>query len=210
MTAYNPSDPTQSNFLSILASGESGGYSDPTNIGYGGVDLSGASTNQYGFPLWAGSSTSAGPTHAAGIFQFEPSTWNGIASQLGINSFSSSNQNAAAWTLADQAYSSATGGSLESALQSGDTSSVASALKNIWPSITKSLTGNGTASATGTNSGGVASYLGLDWVTQIQAWLAESKFWQRLLFGVLALILIGAAFMLLARGQAQNIVKSAM
>jgi hypothetical protein len=145
--AYNPDDPVQNNFLSILALGETGANGSYTE-GYGGVDLSGASTDQYGFPQYGGSVTSAGPTHPAGLFQFEPGTWDSVASSLGLNNFSPSSQNEAAWQYAQTTYANATGGDLETALQSGQFSSVQHALASVWPSL------NGNAS----EPGGFAAY----------------------------------------------------
>ena len=106
--------------------------------GFGGTSLAGSPTDQYGFPQWAGGSTSAGPTHAAGTFQFEPSTWDSIASQYNLNFSNPADQQAGAWYLAQQAYQSNTGGSLETALQSGTPTAlqgVQSALQSIWPSV---------------------------------------------------------------------------
>lgn len=147
--AYNPSDPVQQSFLSDLALGETGVHGTYTE-GFGGVDLAGATGNQYGFPTWGGSSTGAGPTHAAGLYQFEPGTWDSIAANLGITDFSPNSQNEAAWTLAQQTYGAKTGGaSLEAALQSGNYSSIQSALASVWPSVV------GNAS----NPGGLANLL---------------------------------------------------
>lgn len=134
--AYNPSDPAQAKFLSALALGESGNNSEAANLGFGGTNLAGTTTDQYGFPQWSGSSTSAGATHAAGIFQFEPSTWDNIASEYGLNFANPADQQAGAWYLAQQADPN-----LESDLTSGNYSSVQSALAKIWPSVT----GNGAA-----------------------------------------------------------------
>lgn len=132
--AYDPNDTTQLSFLAALGLGESGsanGYS----TGYGGVSTSGAPTDQYGFPTWGGSSTAAGPTHAAGEFQFQPSTWDAIASQFGLNFQNPQDQNAGAWYTAESTYYSATGGDLETALKSGNYASVQQALESVWPSV---------------------------------------------------------------------------
>lgn len=135
--AYNPSDPVQAQFLSSLALGESG-TNGTSQTGFGGGDLSGSPTDQYGFPIWSGSSTSAGATHAAGTFQFEPGTWDAVAAAHGLNFSNPADQAAGAWYLAQDTYAAKTGGSLEGALQSGDKSSlsdVQSALQSIWPSV---------------------------------------------------------------------------
>jgi len=64
---------------------ESGGN---YNIGYGGVDLSNAPRDQYGFPIWSGVRGS----HAAGAYEFQPETWAKYAGPLGIHDFSPQSQ----------------------------------------------------------------------------------------------------------------------
>lgn len=156
-TAYDPSDPLQQSFLSALALGESG-TSGTASTGYGGVDLSGASTDQYGFPQWQGATTKDGPTHSAGTYQFQPSTWDDIASQFGLNFANPSDQNAGAWDLANQKDPN-----LESDLQSGNFQAIQNALKGTWTSVTGSAsapkglandlaTGTGAAIPAGANS----------------------------------------------------------
>lgn len=142
--AYNPSDPLQASFLGALALGETGGSANAYSEGYGGVDLSGLTTDQYGFPTWSGN----GSTTAAGAFQFEPSTWDTVAAAHNLDFQNPEDQNAAAWYEAQQTYSNQTGGqSLETALTSGaagNTSvfqSIQSALAGVWPSVI----GNGAA-----------------------------------------------------------------
>lgn len=131
--AYDPNDPLQSNFLSALALGETGGAPNAANEGFGGTNLTGAATDEYGFPQWSGNGTS----HAAGTYQFEPSTWAKIASAFNLNFQNPQDQNAGAWYEAQQTYASATGGqSLEAALSAGDYSSVQAALQSVWPSVT--------------------------------------------------------------------------
>lgn len=133
--AYDPSDPYQSAFLSALGTGETGGPGHYAT-GFGGADLSGAATDASGFPVWGGGSTSAGPTHAAGEYQFQPSTWSGVAQAHGLNFQNPADQDAGAWYVAQDAYSAATGGgSLEHALQTGDYVSIQNALGGTWPSV---------------------------------------------------------------------------
>ncbi len=129
--AYNPNDPTQQSFLSALELGETGGASNAYSEGVGGADLSGTTTDQYGFPQWNGE----GDSHAAGAFQFQPSTWDQLAQQYGLNFANQGDQNAGAWYLAQQTYQAQTGQSLETALQNGDYSSVQQALAAVWPSV---------------------------------------------------------------------------
>lgn len=131
-TAYNASDPLQQAFLSALALGESGNAVNSIDLGTGGTNLSGATTDQYGFPEWSG----FGGSHAAGTYQFQPGTWDPIAQQYGLNFQNASDQNEGAWYYAQQVFSQKTGGqSLETALQNGDYSTVQSALSGVWPSV---------------------------------------------------------------------------
>jgi hypothetical protein len=145
LVGYNPDDPVQHGFLAALALGESGANGG-LFLGTGGSDLSAAKTDQYGFPIWGGK----GNSHAAGMYQFQPGTWDSIAKQFNLNFGSASDQSQGAWMLAQQVYNQKTGGSLENALQSGDYSSVQSALKSTWTSVTGS----------GANPQGLASKLG--------------------------------------------------
>ena len=91
--AYNPYDPTQQAFLSALASGEAGTAGYMSGVGpNGGSDLTGAPTDQYGFPQWNG----FGNSHAAGEYQFQPATWDAVAAQHNLNFGNPADQNAAA------------------------------------------------------------------------------------------------------------------
>lgn len=131
--AYDPSDTAQSRFLSALAKAEGG---TSASIGYGGADLSNAPTDQYGFPQWNGVQTSYGPTHAAGYYQFQPGTWDGIAEQYHLNFANPADQHAGAWYLAQDVYARKTGGrSLEDAINAGDYNSITSALGSTWQSL---------------------------------------------------------------------------
>lgn len=131
--AYNSSDPLQTEFLSALELGETGGSSDAYSMGVGGTNLNGSTADQYGFPQWNGQ----GSSHAAGAFQFQPGTWDQIAAQYNLNFSNPSDQNAGAWYYAQEQYSQATnGGSLETALQNGDFAQIQSALASAWPSVT--------------------------------------------------------------------------
>lgn len=133
LVPFNPGDPTQQAFLATLSSNEGNALYE----GYGGVDLTSSPQDQWGFPQWTGSLTSAGPTHAAGYFQFEPTTWDNIAQQYGLNFGNKSDQEAGAWYVAQQAYQTNTGGNLYDALKAGNYSSVQSALQSTWPSVSK-------------------------------------------------------------------------
>ena len=137
--AYNPNDTAQTSFLSALALGETGNSSYASTEGFGGVNLSGATTDANGFPL---QSPGTNVSSAAGTFQFLQGTYDQVAAELGLdNSFSQSDQNQAAWQLAQNTYAAKTGGSLYDALKAGNYQSVQSALTSIWPSVS----GNGSA-----------------------------------------------------------------
>jgi muramidase (phage lysozyme) len=145
--AYNPYDPLQQAFLGSLAQGETGGAANSSMLGFGGANLAGAPTNQYGFPIWNG----MGNSQAAGTYQFQPATWDNVASEYGLNFQNPSNQSEGAWYLAQQTYAAKNnGGSLETALQNGNVSSIQNSLSGVWPSVT------GNAS----NPGGLTSSLG--------------------------------------------------
>jgi hypothetical protein len=146
--AYNSSDPLQAAFLSALALGETGGAGlGAAETGFGStatnpVSLAGYPTDAEGFPIWPGSSTAVGPTHAAGIFQFQQGTWDPLAQEYGLNFSNPADQEEGAWYEAQQTYQAATGQSLETALQNGDYSSIQSALSSVWPSVNGSGSNN--------------------------------------------------------------------
>ena len=130
--AYNPSDVTQSSFLSSLALGENGNQTNPWTTGFGGTNLSGSGVDAYGFPQWSG----LGNSHAAGTFQFQPGTWDSVAKTYGLNFSNPADQQAGAWYLAQQTYAQNTGGSLMDALKTGNFPIIQAALKGVWPSVT--------------------------------------------------------------------------
>lgn len=132
---YSSTDPLIQALLNAISGGESGGPVSGNNLflGYGGANLTGSQTNSFGFPIWAGVQTAYGPTHAAGIFQFEPGTFNNIAAQYGLNFNSVSGQSAAAWYNAQQADPG-----LYQQLQSGNIGAIQSALTGQWPSVNSS------------------------------------------------------------------------
>lgn len=132
--AYDPNNSVQQKFLRALALGETGNAGLSAVLeGVGGSNLSGSSYDQYGFPQWQGE----GSSHAAGIFQFEPSTWDSLASTYNLNFGNATDQQEGAWYLAQDTYAQNTGGkSLIDALNSGDYGSIQSALSGVWPSVT--------------------------------------------------------------------------
>jgi len=137
--AYNPFDPVQAKFLSSLALGESPTGTNPYSEGYGNVDLSHQTTDQFGFPVQAVGT----PSSAAGPFQFVKGTWDKVAGEFNLNFQNPSDQSAGAWYNAEQTFASATGGqSLEAtaaAAEAGDTGAaqaIQHALTGQWPSVT--------------------------------------------------------------------------
>jgi muramidase (phage lysozyme) len=131
--AYNPYDSAQQKLLGALSLSEVGTAKNAQFLGTGGYDLSDAPTDQYGFPQWGGITTHAGPSHAAGFFQFQPGTWESYAKQYDLDFQDASDQKAAAWYLAQDTYRKETGGDLSTAIQSGNYSSIESALgKTQW------------------------------------------------------------------------------
>lgn len=168
LVAYNPDDPIQAAFLASLAEGESGGSSYALTEGVGGTNLSGDPTDEYGFPEWSG----FGDSQAAGIYQFEPSTWDSLAAEYNLNFGSAADQSEGAWYLAQQTYATDNGGaSLYTALQNGNIGTVQSSLASVWPSVTETsfttdlanaLTGTPTTTEAATaeaSSGGLGSFL---------------------------------------------------
>lgn len=177
--AYNPSDPIQNTFLDALASSENASH-NPW-LGFGGVDLSRAPVDRYGFPQWAGVRTAYGPTHAAGLYQFQPGTWGRLASQYGLDFRNVQDQNAGAWNLAADTFKAKTGQDLETALKNGNYSQVASVLGPTWTSLntsrletayghpsTSAPAGDGSNSSGSTSIGGyIANALGIGNITNL-------------------------------------------
>jgi muramidase (phage lysozyme) len=146
---YNPSNSSQVNFLAGIAQGETGGRANSAFIGVGGKDLSNAPTGANGFPQWSGT----GNSHAAGTFQFQPATWNGVATKFDppLNFQNPADQSAGAWYLAQDVYARKNpGDTLQAALDRGDNQKVQDSLKSTWTSVT----GNDS------NPGGLAAHLG--------------------------------------------------
>lgn len=69
------------------------------NIGWSGVDLTGVPLSATGFPNWPGKAGPKGNSTAAGLYQIERSTWDPVATKLGIKNFSVESQNAVAREL---------------------------------------------------------------------------------------------------------------
>ena len=212
--AYNPDDALQTSFLAALAQGETGGSTFASTEGVGGSNLAGDAVDQYGFPQWEGE----GNSHAAGTYQFQPGTWDTIASEFNLNFSSASDQSAGAWYLAEQTYQQQTGGSLESALQSGDYSSIQSALASVWPSVTgnaaapqglaanlSSAVSSGTATATSAADTASASAAPSSATSGGASGIVSTLFTRGALIVVGAIVIVVALWMLLS---SQGIVPS--
>lgn len=136
--AYNPDDPLQLSLLSAISSVESPSGPNPWSEGFSNIDLSNNPTTSNGF--YEGSTVNGGPvngnlpTSAEGPFQFEPATWNSIASQYGLNFQNPGDQEAGAWYNAQNTVA-AQGGNLETELQQGEYSTIAQQLGGQWQGI---------------------------------------------------------------------------
>jgi muramidase (phage lysozyme) len=127
--AYDPYNPDQARFLSALSMSEIGRAKNGVNLGNGFVDLTRAPRNQYGFPIWQGQPTADGRgSRAAGLFQFQPGTWEGYARDYDLDFQDAADQKRGAWYLAQDTYKSETGGDLLSALQAKEYGAIESAL----------------------------------------------------------------------------------
>lgn len=143
VVGYDPNNADQTKFLSALALGETGNAADAYTLGTHGTNLASNSTDEYGFPQWGG----FGNSHAAGAYQFQPGTWDGLAQQYGLNFHNPSDQNEGAWYYAQQQFAAKTGGSLSDALAAGEYGKVQSALVSAWPSVTGNGSSPGLAAA---------------------------------------------------------------
>lgn len=111
-------------FLAAIADGESTAWNEL----FGG----GTFDSYVDFPQWPGKVTPAGPTHAAGRFQFQPGTWESIAGQLGLTNYGKAAQVLGAWGNAQKVYARKTGAKLEDALLAGNLEQVARQLRSEW------------------------------------------------------------------------------
>jgi len=89
-------------------------------------------------PESKGNYSAINPTSGAfGRYQFLPSTWQEVSTQLGLTDRSPVSQDRAAWFYAAQRYRAATGGrSLEADVaEGGHGAQIAAALRGLWPSL---------------------------------------------------------------------------
>ncbi len=84
---------------------------------------------------WLGGYTAAGPTHAAGLPQFQPDTWHGEAQKLGLTDFSPVSQIKGGLDLAETVYRKQTGGDLLTDFKAGKLDQIDSALHSTWTSL---------------------------------------------------------------------------
>jgi len=204
--AYNPYDPVQRSFLGALAQGESGGFSAPAYVGYGGSDLSHQQTDSYGFPQWQG----AGNSHAAGTYQFQPGTWAEVASEHNLNFQNPEDQNAGAWYYAQDRYAQATGRDLSSALQADDYASVQDALKEEWPSVQGNAAnpyGLAGALASGGSAGDVVNGATGEQPQQAGLFTTIENWFLRGGLIIVGLIIIGVALFFLVKDQVPKFAK---
>jgi muramidase (phage lysozyme) len=90
--AFDPTVEEKSILGQIRLEQSNGAY----NILFGGGHFAGW-TN---FPQWAGKVVNGQPTHAAGAYQFEPATWQGIVAGTGVPDFTPKSQDIGAlWLL---------------------------------------------------------------------------------------------------------------
>ena len=98
--------------ISILA-GETGSFANP----FGTLAYGGQFDPSKGYPTW---DNGGRPSHGAGAFQDEPSTYNAIRAGSGISAFDPQSQIKGNWWYAQKVYRDATGGrSLEADLKTG-------------------------------------------------------------------------------------------
>ena len=125
---------SQDRYNAIVGDGKYGGPAAITNFGdhprAKGVRVDGSGN-------WLNANGHVGkPSTAAGRYQITAQTWDELVHKYGYKNFMPVTQDLAAWNLAKDRYSKATNGkSLEEALQNGNLSSVAKALKSTWTSL---------------------------------------------------------------------------
>lgn len=112
-------------YLAVLRAGESGGDYQAL---YGGGRFRSFADHPTFTEGFEGARTSAGPTHAAGAYQFQPGTWKEAQKALNLPDFSPSSQDQAAVFLIKRrgAYS---------AVLEGETAVAQTLLRNEWASL---------------------------------------------------------------------------
>lgn len=128
---FDPANKMQREFLDAIALGETAHRNDAYILGVGTISVASYPRNKYGFPIWPGLKNS----HAAGRYQFEPSTWARIAERYSLNFSNPRDQDAGAWYLAESDYHARSGEQLVSALKRGAFDQVQKCLFATWPSV---------------------------------------------------------------------------
>lgn len=118
--------------LDTLARYESRGYDIIVGEGMYGAPAKLTDYSQH--PNVIGMRTSAGPSTAAGRYQFTYSTWKELQKNYPgqFKDFNPVTQDRAAWRYAQDVYKQRTGRDLTEALKSGNIKTVQNTLRNIW------------------------------------------------------------------------------
>ena len=117
----------QAQVLKRIASGEAQQY----NTLYGGGTFQGYADH----PRQSFIGPDGRKTSAAGLYQFQPGTWDEQKRKLKLPDFTPASQDAAAWDLAQSRYRAATGKDLVNEWRNGNTN--LDALAPTWPSLGK-------------------------------------------------------------------------
>jgi hypothetical protein len=131
---FNPNDPWQLQFLSCLSLGETAHRPDAQWLGVGNHDLRKQRCAPNGFPIWNGVERNGSTSHAVGVFQFEPATWDDIAKRYSLHFGNVADQYAGAWYLAQEVIAR-TGHDLLTELKHGSFRDIEYALAKTWPSV---------------------------------------------------------------------------
>lgn len=125
-------------FVYALGRGEGGVDSNAWVRCYGGSLYSGPLTATFNSTntLWAGKQGPAGISHALGVGQFQPATYQETAARTGLPTIEPQSQLTNIWDLARHVYGiKASGSSLEVDLAMGKEMRIASLLSETWTSL---------------------------------------------------------------------------
>ena len=133
MTVTDTSLPVEAKaFLDTISKYESSGYD--VIVGSGKYGAPGTFSDYSKHPNIVGMRTVAGPSTAAGRYQFVYSTWKELQKQYPgqFTDFSPLTQDKAAWRYAQDVFKQRTGRDLSSTLKEGRIDLAKNALRNIW------------------------------------------------------------------------------